>query len=43
MVYMYLETSVTTNPRCVTAQKSEDHNYDVAVAWNLNMPRAPKM
>jgi hypothetical protein len=42
MVYMYLETLETTKPRCVTAQKSKDHKYSVAVAWNLNVSRAPK-
>jgi len=42
MVYMYFETSVTTKPRCVATQKSEDHKYSVAAAWNLNVSRVPK-
>ena len=28
------ETSVTTNLRCVTSQKSEDHIYTAKEAWN---------
>ena len=29
-----LETSVTTNPRCVTYQKTEDNMYTMVEAWN---------
>jgi len=31
------ETSVTTNLRCVTSQKSEDIIYTAAEAWNYTL------